>query len=310
MKKKVLIAVVLVVTIGLLGSAAMAAVELDAWQIGTPHGAIDPIDGAAEYPANRAYTDEFDYYVGTDLDPINSPSMPGYIGPANVCDFAGGRPCTDTTANLNIHFGLACNYDNGELTLVYDRYGSESDNLYLDGSWFATISATEGGFRQFSFDLEAASSGNHTITIEYAGGGSGNGHYIDYLKLVSTDASCGVSIDIKPGSDPNCFNNDGHGVIPVAILGTETFDVYDIDPISVELEGLGVRVVGKKSEKYMAHYEDVSGPEGYPDGYVDLVVQIEDGDGVWGSGTSLATLTGEMKDGTPIAGQDYVCIVP
>jgi hypothetical protein len=28
-----------------------------------------------------------------------------------------------------------------------------------------------------------------------------------------------VPIDIKPGSYPNCFNNDGNGVIPVAILG-------------------------------------------------------------------------------------------
>jgi hypothetical protein len=29
-----------------------------------------------------------------------------------------------------------------------------------------------------------------------------------------------VGIDIKPGSDPNCFNINGHGVIPVAILGS------------------------------------------------------------------------------------------
>ena len=33
-----------------------------------------------------------------------------------------------------------------------------------------------------------------------------------------------VAIDIKPGSDPNCFNNDGHGVIPVAILSSTDFD--------------------------------------------------------------------------------------
>jgi hypothetical protein len=303
MKKKVLIAAVLVVTVGLLGSAAMAANGLDVWQIGKPDGAVDPIQGAAEYPATRAWTPTFDYYVGTDLDPINSPSMPGYIGPANVCDFAGGRPCTDTTANLNIHFGLACNYENGELTLVYDRYGSESDNLYLDGSWFATISATEGGFRQFSFPLEAASSGNHTITIEYAGGGSGNGHYIDYLKLQSA-FTC-VAIDIKPGSDPNCFNNDDHGVIPVAILGNADFDVNDIDPTTVQLEGLTVKVVGKKTEKLLAHIEDVNG-----DGIADLVVQIQDEDGTFASGHGTANVTGTLWDGTPFLGTDSICIVP
>ena len=36
-----------------------------------------------------------------------------------------------------------------------------------------------------------------------------------------------VAIDIKPGSDPNCFNNNGNGVIPVAILGSASFDVAE-----------------------------------------------------------------------------------
>ena len=38
-----------------------------------------------------------------------------------------------------------------------------------------------------------------------------------------------VEIDVKPGSDPNCFNINGHGVIPVAILGDSNLDVADID---------------------------------------------------------------------------------
>ena len=39
-----------------------------------------------------------------------------------------------------------------------------------------------------------------------------------------------AAIDIKPGSDPNCININGHGVIPVAILGSEDFDVSLVDP--------------------------------------------------------------------------------
>ena len=35
----------------------------------------------------------------------------------------------------------------------------------------------------------------------------------------------GVGIDVKPGSCPNCFNPTGHGVIPVAILGSDVFEV-------------------------------------------------------------------------------------
>ena len=38
-----------------------------------------------------------------------------------------------------------------------------------------------------------------------------------------------VDIDIKPGSDPNCFNVNGNGVIPVAILGSANFDVTRVD---------------------------------------------------------------------------------
>ena len=34
----------------------------------------------------------------------------------------------------------------------------------------------------------------------------------------------GVDIDIKPGSDPNCFTSDGHGSIPIAILSSVDFD--------------------------------------------------------------------------------------
>ena len=101
-----------------------------------------------------------------------------------------------------------------------------------------------------------------------------------------------VSIDIKPGSDPNCFNNDGNGVIPVAILGSSSFDVTTVDAETVELEGPPVRVVGK-SNKLVASIEDVNS-----DGFNDLVVRIEDEDGVFSLGETIATLTGALLEGT------------
>lgn len=113
-----------------------------------------------------------------------------------------------------------------------------------------------------------------------------------------------VQIDIKPGSDPNCFNNNGHGVIPVALLGSADFDVAEIDASTVMLEGLAVKTAGKK-EKLLAHYEDVNA-----DGYMDLVVQIEDDGIVFAEGVTTATVTGELLDGTPIIGTDSICMVP
>jgi hypothetical protein len=113
-----------------------------------------------------------------------------------------------------------------------------------------------------------------------------------------------VTIDIKPGSDPNCFNNDGNGVIPVAILGSADFDVTLIDPSTIALEGLAIKAVGKAS-KLLAHIEDVNG-----DGFDDLVVQIQDEDGAFTNGSGTATVSGNLYDGTLFAGSDSICIVP
>lgn len=131
-----------------------------------------------------------------------------------------------------------------------------------------------------------------------------------YMNIMVDDVSLDidtvlpVAIDIKPGSEPNCFNNNGNGVIPVAILGSADFDVTTIDAGSVMLEGLSVKAVGK-SNKLLAHYEDVNS-----DGYNDLVVQIEDTDQVFEEGDTTATVTGNLNNGMPIEGSDSICIVP
>jgi hypothetical protein len=127
-------------------------------------------------------------------------------------------------------------------------------------------------------------------------------------RLVELDAIAAplipVDIDIKPGSYPNSINNDGHGVIPVAILGNADFDVTLIVPETVALAGMAIKAVGK-ANKLLSHYEDVNG-----DGFDDLVVQIEDADGTLTEGTTEATLTGELMDGTLIEGSDEITIVP
>jgi hypothetical protein len=118
-----------------------------------------------------------------------------------------------------------------------------------------------------------------------------------------------VDIDIKPGSDPNCFNNNGHGVIPVAILGSDgssgfaPLNASDINANTLSLEGLAVALRGNNT--LLSHLEDVNG-----DNLIDLVVQIEDMDAVFVEGSSMAKLTGELMDGTPIEGTDSICIVP
>jgi len=122
-----------------------------------------------------------------------------------------------------------------------------------------------------------------------------------YQLIIATPILINIDIDIKPGSDPNCFNNDGHGVIPVAILGSDTFDATTVDPITVTLDSQAVKAKGNGDPQ--TNIEDVNG-----DGFDDLIVKIIDEDGIYEQGTGTATLTGELFDGTSIEGTDSICI--
>jgi len=120
-----------------------------------------------------------------------------------------------------------------------------------------------------------------------------------------------VAIDIKPGSFPNAINKNGKGVIPVAILGSESFDVTQVVVSTLSFAGMTVRVKG--NDQPQCSIDDVSGdfstPEGAPDGYDDLVCQFVDDTSSWTVGDGEATLTGELLDGTPFEGIDSIKVV-
>jgi hypothetical protein len=111
-----------------------------------------------------------------------------------------------------------------------------------------------------------------------------------------------VAIDIMPGTVPNCFNNDGHGVIPVAILGSATFDVTRINVASVRLQGLLPKLSGNGTP--LASVEDVN-----RDGVPDMVIHFQDVAGTFPSGARWAALTGLNVLSLPFYGFDTVCIV-
>jgi hypothetical protein len=113
-----------------------------------------------------------------------------------------------------------------------------------------------------------------------------------------------ITIDIKPGSDSNCVNLGSAGVIPVAVLSSATFDATQIDPATVSLAGASIKLVGK-SDKFLAHYEDVNG-----DGLLDLVCQVLTEDFSIEPGETTASFEAATYDGIPVWGEDSVCIVP
>jgi hypothetical protein len=110
-----------------------------------------------------------------------------------------------------------------------------------------------------------------------------------------------VTIDIKPGSDPNCVNTGGNGVIPVAILTTATFNAAEVDPLTVTLLGGAVRLNGKSGNA--GSLQDVDS-----DGDLDRVIQVIDYD--LSTGEITAILSGITFGGTPIEGADALCVVP
>jgi Laminin B (Domain IV) len=119
---------------------------------------------------------------------------------------------------------------------------------------------------------------------------------------ISAPAPEPVTIDIKPGTDPNCMNINSHGVIPVAVLGSAEFDVQTIDQTTLSFAGLEVRQ--KKKGDLQCHLKDTN-----IDGYWDLVCQFEDDETKWMPDSETeATLTGNLLDGIAFRGTDSICL--
>lgn len=92
-------------------------------------------------------------------------------------------------------------------------------------------------------------------------------------------------------------------MIPVAALGSESFDVANIDRNTVSSGGMEVRVRGNKGP--LCGLEDVN-----LDGFYYLVCHFQENPEYWEPGENEATLTGEPLDGTAIEGTDSICVVP
>jgi hypothetical protein len=139
------------------------------------------------------------------------------------------------------------------------------------------------------------------------------------LEKISPVSVIEVPVDIKPGSCPNPINTKSKGVLPVAILGTEDFDVTMIDPSTVTLWFDDVGVSPLRWE-----YEDVGTPYGGElcgchdvngDGYTDMTLKFSTPEVM---ALDLTQHTGEMVEltvggnlleehgGTAIEGADCV----
>ncbi len=110
-----------------------------------------------------------------------------------------------------------------------------------------------------------------------------------------------VGIDIKPGSDLNAINPSLEGDLPVAIVGSDSFDVANADPTTLAFGPSGASIDHSRGP----HFEDLDG-----DGFTDLMVhfRIEETGIVFGD--TISCLSGEGFNGNAFEGCDTVRTVP
>jgi hypothetical protein len=140
------------------------------------------------------------------------------------------------------------------------------------------------------------------------------------------------SLDIKPGSCPNPFNLKGHGVLPIALAGSATFDATAVDVSSVRLaraDGIGGQAAPNDGPPGPhSTFDDAATPfDGDPcnchelagDGTVDLIMHFRSDDvtsaleldGLPSGSMVELVVTGNLVCGAPfVSSTDCIWIVP
>jgi hypothetical protein len=156
------------------------------------------------------------------------------------------------------------------------------------------------------------------------------GDYADAIEVEVGTCVCGgvgileIPFDIHPAGCPNPINRISLGVTPTAIMGTEDFDITQVDLNTVTL--MGVSPVRWANEDVGTPFEPYIGKEDCGmdcntygmDGYLDLtlkfdtptlVAALEDAFGPLNRDDCLVlSITGLLLDGTEFVGEDVVII--
>ncbi len=238
------------VTISDHTSLDVQAFTIDAWVFPTVEdasGGVASVDIIVNKESTAALG-SIQYEIGRAAasHPINASNLAFFIGGISGLPNDGGSWVDGGgSMPLNAWTHVALTFD-GSMAVAYINGGPTASFAGLTG----TIPNTTGPFR---IGARSTNSGNFSFTglideVEIFGRALSDSK-IQAIFDAGSAGKCKVTtvdIDIKPGSDPNCFNINGHGVILVAILGSETFDVTLVDPLSLSFGGLNVRVRGKR----------------------------------------------------------------
>jgi hypothetical protein len=182
----------------------------------------------------------------------------------------------------------------------------------------ATGTPPAGGVVSLQFACDQTLSGGtgdgRLLTIDplsgrfaYVGSTSATGG-LPLLDLAFERSSClvppakEVSIDIKPGSTTNPINLSSKGVVPVAILTTDSFDASTVDAGTVCFRDDDQPTQRACTEAHgRGHVEDVNG-----DGKPDLLLHYQLSQTGIDPGDTAACLTGTTLTGVTVEGCDSI----
>jgi hypothetical protein len=216
-------------------------------------------------------------YIGLDVPQLGNPTTEQYVASifngASPIDLSGAAdPVVELQINLRSPTGVFAD-DSLPTDLTLSDFTKAKEWSFH----------AEGWFEPHGFELLGIVSGTVTSIV------------------VVPSPAIAAEIDIKPGSDVNPVNPFSRGVIPVAILGTDTFDVAAVDETTLAFGPNRAEPAHKKG----GHFQDVN-----DDGLTDLLSHYRTEETGIASGDTDECVTGETLGGIPFEGCDNISTQP
>jgi len=185
------------------------------------------------------------------------------------------------------------------------RQASASGFAYVfryDGNgWLEDAKLTPSdGAPSDEFGISVSVSGETFVVGAELDDDGGNGSGSAYVFNLEPEV---VDIDIRPGNDVNPINLMGRGVIPVAILGSDTFDVLDVDVEALAFGPTGT-VGAAPAHNSGGQLADLNG-----DGFTDLLSHYRTQETGITAGDTEACVMGRKLDGMLFEGCDAILVL-
>jgi len=172
---------------------------------------------------------------------------------------------------------------------AYMTINGEPQGFY-DPNWHAGPADLMPAGMNFSGDMQ-----HMQVFYGIYGYGATHSAHFNNIKVKGCLYWTPVDIDIKPGSTPNSINLKSKGVVPVAVLSTNSFDACTIDPATVTFAG---------ADPVRWKCKDID-----DDGDMDMLLHFKTQELNLDQSSTEAVLAGDTTGDVHIKGKDSVRIV-